>query len=264
MLQFPIYSEAYRRERIPCSTDLRSVRKIDTDGDGWALSTRLLGHSVLLYAEKGTLSVTLNGESLSLPKGGVLLAAAGMRFALASTGGGARFYLLEFDCSELAIFTAQKPFCIATLPANMRNAFGELYRETRTSGARLAGDCYLLLLLESIRKSHRTEPSLQKLYDSVCTYILDHAAEDPTAEEVADALGYNKDHLCRIVRRCSGKTLQTLLTEERLNIAKGLLSSTDYPMEKIASMLHFSNANSFLKYFKYHLTITPTEYRKQK
>lgn len=263
MLQFPVYSEAYRRDRVPCSTDLRGVQKIDTDSEGWSIPARMLGHSVILFAERGGLSVTLNGKAHMLVKGSVLLAAAGTRLALSSDGS-ACFYLLQFDCSELSIFTAQKQFCIVTLPTNARNTFAELYRAARTDGERLCGDCYLLLLLESIRKSHRTEPSLQKLYDAVCTYILDHAADDPSVWQVADALGYNKDHLCRAVRRCSGKTLRDLIAEERIRLAKGLLSSTNYSVEKIASLLHFSGANSFLKYFKYHVSMTPAEYRRKK
>lgn len=266
MIQFPIHTEAYRRDKVPCSTDIWRVQKISTDGDGWTFPHRMLGHSVLLYAESGDLSLSLNGESLPLKKGMALCAAAGIRFSLSPAGrGNVCFYLIEFDCNDLSLFTGQRHFCTTVLPAHIRSAFGEIYRSLHTSrGDTLLGDCYLLLLLQTIRQSLRAKPAQQQLYDAVCTYILAHAKEDPSAEQIADALGYNKDHLCRIVQKCSGKTLQALITEERLSIAKGLLSATDYPIEKIASLLHFSGANSFLKYFKYHASVTPTEYRRKK
>ncbi|MBR5012228.1 MAG: helix-turn-helix transcriptional regulator, partial [Clostridia bacterium] len=104
----------------------------------------------------------------------------------------------------------------------------------------------------------------QKLYDNVCAYISEHAKEDPSAEQIADALGYNKDHISRVVKKCGGKTLGEMIAEERINVAKGLLASTNYPLEKIAAVLNFSGANSFLKFFKYHVNMTPSEYRRKK
>lgn len=266
MLQFPIHTEAYRREKIPCSIDIWHIQRIDTEGDEWTFPRRMLGHAVLLYAESGALSLSLGDASFTLDKGTLLCAAAGQRLSLApKTGGRVCFYLLEFDCSDLSLFTARQRVCTAPLPVSLRNAFSELYRAAHAAlGSVLIGDCYLLLLLQAVRESQHAPPRGQRLYDEVCTYILAHAKEDPSAEQIAAALGYNKDHLCRTVRKCSGRTLKELIVEERLNIAKGLLSSTDYPVERIAAHLHFSGANSFLKFFKYHLSVTPAEYRRRK
>ncbi|MBQ9429612.1 MAG: helix-turn-helix transcriptional regulator, partial [Clostridia bacterium] len=128
----------------------------------------------------------------------------------------------------------------------------------------LSCDCCLLLILQAIKQTKTAVPAQQKLYDDVCAYIGKHAREDPSAAKVADALGYHKDYVCRVVKKCGGRTLGQLIAAERIGIAKGLLGSTGYPLEKIAAALNFSSANSFVKFFKYHVSMTPSEYRKKR
>ena len=266
MLKFPIHTEAYRREKEPFFTDVWSIRKVSTDADGWELPPRMQNHAVLLYVESGSLCFSLNGELFSLGKGEMLCADVGTRLGLRSAKEeSACFYLVRFDCSDLHFFIGDKNFHISALPSSVGTAFAEMYHATHQANRDfLAGDCYLLLILQSVKRGLGAAPAQQKLYDAVCAYVGAHAKEDPSAEQIADALGYNKDHICRAVKKCGGKTLSELVAAERVNIAKGLLASTNYSLEKIAAVLQFSSANNFLKFFKYHTSMTPSEYRRRK
>lgn len=266
MIHFPIHTEAYRREKEPFFTDAWSIQRVSTDADGWELPPSMQNHAVLLYVESGSLCFSLNGELFSLGKGEALCADVGTRLGLRSVKEeSACFYLVRFDCSDLHFFIGSKNFHIAALPSGIGGAFAEMYRATKQAQQDfLSGDCHLLLILQSVKRGLHAVPAQQKLYDAVCAYINEHAKEDPSAEQIADALGYNKDHVCRTVKKCGGRTLSEMIATERVNIAKGLLASTNYSLEKIAAILHFSNANSFLKFFKYHASMTPSEYRRRK
>lgn len=266
MLNFPIHTEAYRREKEPFFTDVWNIQKVSTDSDGWELLPSMQNHSILLYVESGSLIFSLNGEPFSLCKGETLCANVGVRLGLCSSRGESScFYLIRFNCSDLHFFIGNKNFHISTLPSGIKGAFTDLYRTTHQAKYdSISSDCYLLLILQSIKQSLNAIPSQQKLYDDVCAYISEYAKEDPSTEQIADALGYNKDHICRVVKKCSGKTLSEMIAAERINIAKGLLTTTNYSLEKIAALLNFSGANSFLKFFKYHISITPSEYRRKK
>ncbi len=266
MINFPIHTEAYRREKDPFFTDVWNIQKVSTDSDGWELPPNMQNHSVLLYVESGSLYFSLNGELFSLSKGETLCADVGVRLGLRSSKGESScFYIVRFDCSDLHFFIGKQNFHTSTLPSGIKGSFADMYRATHQAKLdSLSGDCYLLLILQSIKQSFNAIPAQQKLYDDVCAYISEYAKEDPSTEQIADALGYNKDHICRVVKKCSGKTLSEMVAVERINIAKGLLATTNYSLEKIAAVLNFSGANSFLKFFKYHVSMTPSEYRRKK
>ena len=55
MLNFPIHTEAYRREKEPFFTDVWNIQKVSTDSDGWELPPKMQNHAVLLYVESGSL-----------------------------------------------------------------------------------------------------------------------------------------------------------------------------------------------------------------
>ncbi|MBE6680315.1 MAG: helix-turn-helix transcriptional regulator [Ruminococcaceae bacterium] len=266
MINFPIHTEAYRREKEPFFTDVWTIQKVSTDSDGWELPPSMQNHAVLLYVESGSLLFSLNGELFSLNKGETLCADVGTRLGLRSSRGESScFYLVRFDSSDLHFFIGEKNFHTVALPSGIMGAFADMYHSTHQAKYdSISSDCYLLLILQSIKQSFNAIPAQQKLYDEVCVYISEHAKEDPSTEQIADALGFNKDHICRVVKRCSGKTLSEMIAAERINIAKGLLATTNYSLEKIAALLNFSGANSFLKFFKYHVSMTPSEYRRKK
>ena len=186
----------------------------------------------------------------------------GLRSADAKQG---CFYQVEFDCSDLSFVPLQNGICTAVMPGSTHELFLSLYRAMCPAERNLlASDCYLLLTLQEISKYAKSMPAQQVLYDRVCRYILMHTTDDLSVQKIADALGYHKDHICRTVRRCSGKTVKELIMKERIHTAKGLLSSTNYSIAKIAFLLQFPSANSFIKYFKYHVAMTPSEYRRTK
>ena len=150
MIQFPIHTEAYRREKEPFFTDVWSVQKVSTDADGWELPPSMQSHSLLLYVENGSLNFSLNDEFFSLCKGEALCVDVGMRLGLRSSKNESScFYLIRFDCSDLHFFIGPQSFHISTLQSGMGSAFEDMYRfANQANHDTVSSDCYLLLILQ--------------------------------------------------------------------------------------------------------------------
>ena len=55
--------------------------------------------------------------------------------------------------------------------------------------------------------------------------------------------------------------LKAYITRRQVEYARNLLSTTLYTVGQIAAMLSFKSENHFIKFFKYHTKMTPSEYR---
>ena len=82
-----------------------------------------------------------------------------------------------------------------------------------------------------------------------------------TAGECAMTLGYSEDYLNRYFKSRVGVSLKKYIDGVRLDSAKQRLLTENTPLSVLASELGFSDYKSFLKFFKYHLSMTPKEYK---
>lgn len=83
-------------------------------------------------------------------------------------------------------------------------------------------------------------------------------------DEISDALGLSKYHLCREFTHLYGTSPGKYLTNLRIQKSCILLLQNRYhTIGDIASMVGFSNDNYFCKVFRKSLGITPTQYRIQ-
>lgn len=128
-------------------------------------------------------------------------------------------------------------------------------------------DSYIKILLCSVAKSFRgrgesiSNDTKRSETAKIKEYLRCNADSGLTASKAAKALGYNPDHLCRIIRRDSGMTLSAYLNKLRLDKAKNLLLNSSMKISDIAYACGFSDDKYFMKLFSKKENITPTEYR---
>ena len=82
-----------------------------------------------------------------------------------------------------------------------------------------------------------------------------------SAAEVAAQFGYNEDYLTRLFRSKTGYGLKYWINRTRIDHIRTALLTTDTPLKTIAYDAGFTDYKSFLKYFTYHESVTPTELR---
>ncbi len=82
-------------------------------------------------------------------------------------------------------------------------------------------------------------------------------------EEVADALGMNKDYLGKQIKSKTGLSFRTLYNQMKIEYAKPLVRSGQYKVYEISEMLGYSSPDYFTQLFKSAVKMTPAEYRKE-
>lgn len=82
-------------------------------------------------------------------------------------------------------------------------------------------------------------------------------------EECADVLCYHPNHIARILKQEKGVTFSEIASAEKLRLAKYLLLTTEHPIKEIAEMLHYTNVQNFIRFFKNQEGMPPNKYRMQ-
>lgn len=119
----------------------------------------------------------------------------------------------------------------------------------------------LLKLLFCELLGRNTDPK-DLLSEKVMSYIRIHAASIESNEDVARVFGYHPVYLGDLIKRTTGKTLHTVITEAKLQLACRWLAGTDESIDDIAQLTGFCSRAHFCTLFKKKLGVSPTEYRK--
>jgi AraC-like DNA-binding protein len=83
-----------------------------------------------------------------------------------------------------------------------------------------------------------------------------------TPSDFADSLNIHVNHLNRAVKEMTGKTTSQLIGERILKEAKFLLKYSSWNVSEVAFSLGFTEVTHFNNFFKKHLNLNPTQFRK--
>lgn len=100
------------------------------------------------------------------------------------------------------------------------------------------------------------------LAERVMRYIKDNAVTIGCDAELGKAFGYHPVYLAAICKRHFGKTLHTVILNEKLCTALRLLLYTDQSVDEIALRCGFSSRSYFCTAFKKHFGMPPLAWRK--
>ena len=99
--------------------------------------------------------------------------------------------------------------------------------------------------------------------EKVAAWIDGNCHTAITETQIATQFGYNADYLNRLFKSSFSKSIKQYINERRIEYIKGLMLRSELPLKEIAIRSGFDEYKYFLKFFKYHEKITPTEFHKQ-
>lgn len=105
--------------------------------------------------------------------------------------------------------------------------------------------------------AHKFDQKFVKLLN----YIQENFLSDISVDALAESFGYNKHYLCRTFKQRTGKTITTYYTQLRICLACQQLSETNYPIKRIARECGYESEKYFMRIFKTHMGMTPSQYR---
>lgn len=100
--------------------------------------------------------------------------------------------------------------------------------------------------------------------EKAVAFIDEHVA-DPglNVATVARALSINATYLSHIFAEETGTRMSRYIATRRVELAKELLSTTEYQVKRIALQTGHSNPDWFSQIFRSHTGMTPLEYRRR-
>ena len=121
---------------------------------------------------------------------------------------------------------------------------------------------YIWKLLFSLQQMNTpAEKSYKKAEEYVeraCVLISDHYATT-SVQELARTLHLNRSYLSRIFKEITGISIQSYLTNTRLQAARSLILH-DYTVSQASAMVGYSDIASFSRAFKNYYKISPKQY----
>jgi AraC family transcriptional regulator, transcriptional activator of pobA len=114
--------------------------------------------------------------------------------------------------------------------------------------------------LQQIAKNADSEDAIFIRFTNLLEQVYSNSND---TEYFANHLAISTRHLCRIIKKHSGKTTKQLIIDRRILEAKRLLAYTDTPLKQIAFQLGFDEIAYFCRIFKQQTALTPTEFKQK-
>ena len=132
--------------------------------------------------------------------------------------------------------------------------------------------CELFLLLYrrliAVTETEECTPLSEKddasaRYNKIEILMQQHIREPICEEDLANALGLSIRQTSRVMQNVFGMSFRKKLAELRLHYAKGLLITTEMPVDKIAEEIGYTSPSGFHIAFRKAFGCTPIDYREQ-
>lgn len=105
------------------------------------------------------------------------------------------------------------------------------------------------------------EPQPNRYTEECKTYIFSHLHEKICIRDIASKLGIHANYLSELFHEHEGITVTAYIQNEKIKLAKNLLTYSKYTYSEIAAYLGYSSQSHLGKQFKHHTGMTMYQYR---
>jgi AraC family transcriptional regulator len=140
----------------------------------------------------------------------------------------------------------------------------KMYRLGRSGSDKRISDLSREMVRELCSKIRRyINSNYSALVRKAISYIELNLAQNLTTSSIAEELGISAGYLSKCFKAETGKTITLYIMEKRTAKAADLLNSSNLPIHHISAYVGYLDSNYFVKIFKTHYGITPSDYRKK-
>lgn len=223
-------------------------------------------HGELLHVIKGSVPITVDGESHELQAGETAVLFPYLTHAYENAPE-AEVLILLFDPRLTAFdttFLTQKPVCCYTntprLEPLLQRAV-EMLRRSRPKTAMAYVNAALGELLEILELVPSDGPS-GDMTVQLLSYCAEHFTEDITVSTLADALFISESYVSKLFSRNLKCSFREYINGLRVQKAQQLLEKSNLRIGQILSACGFQNQSTFNRIFRDHTGTSPRQYRK--
>lgn len=256
------------KSTISCTNRFASRAVLPNDWEGHNIT---LSDSKFYYLEQGEIIVEALGETIVGKPGDLFLIPAHTphSFRLTEQAYAEKFWC-HFELKRGSSDFFQNYSIPTVLHVKDRAVVNHLFRELvnssqlPTAQQELTATSAICRLVDYYFKN--TDVIERQIADDrihgVIAYIKEHYAEDLTLEHLARYANYSPNHLGKRFKDITGYPPMRYLNNVRIEQAKHLLQSTNYPVSRIMTQTGFTNAAYFSKSFKKMMGYSPQKFRK--
>lgn len=121
---------------------------------------------------------------------------------------------------------------------------------------------YIIEIFRLARRNEHSAGTSNSSVDAAIVYIEQNYQQNIRLEDLCEAAGVSKQHLCRLFKSTLQMRPMEYVTKVRIQHAKSLLITTNYSIKEIAEMVGFSDNSYFAMLFSRHEFMSPVEYRR--
>lgn len=223
----------------------------------WIHGVRTIGSYEIMLVVSGKVYIYEGEKQYCLEKNNLLILSPGVEHGGIRASRDVSFYWLHFRSD---IEFSEKYFRFQDT-AGLVGLFRMLLHNINTPFYPRSSSEYITrLILNEIEFLSGKENTDGKTAYMAAQYVAANIKNRPVVSDVAEHMGYNADYLCRLFKKEFGVSLKKYIAEETVKAAKLYLIETGRTVAETAKYMGYENENLFVKFFKYHEGITPTQY----
>ena len=207
----------------------------------------------LIFVIEGNIFIREDNCDYQLKKGDMILLSPFVTHrGYKESYGHTAFFWLHFFCDSPALLPPKTSTPSATTERTMREIM-HFQRFDR----RIAEVVLLKFLMEqncSVFEKNKTAYEVDE-------FIRINAHRPLSVTALAERFGYSPDHLSRLLSKEFGYDCKSAIIKKRLDFIESQLLNTDFTIKEVAQICGFEDENAFVKFYKYHTKLTPTQFR---
>lgn len=240
-------------ERLSCHSYFSKVR-------AERIPDRPIAYYDITLVSSGCLSYRIDGESVLLQPGDVIVLPAGCRRYRDKCIESASYTSFNFTLQNGGALPLRGCYKGALTPMvlgliRLYVSAEEPYEEEKRK--------YILttILYELLGFAQRKDESENVV--AIKRYIREHIAQPISLADVAEYVHLHPAYCCNVFKKEMGMTIVQYINTSRVELAKKFLLSADVVVGDISVLCGFSNYKYFARVFKKSTGLSPSSYRKQ-
>jgi AraC-like DNA-binding protein len=264
--------------------------------ENWVHNERIIDNFELIIGIRGTAYIQQDDEKHEVTQGTILLLFPGQTHkGYAYSKENTSFYWVHFLCNDVHMITVQNEGINEFLPINsdvqsrkvndsilipdfslpeniekIIILFRQLLHISNSNYYTSLISDYLvtLMLTELTQQTINNISQIIGNYDvknkkliNILEWIRINIDKEFTVTELAERFNFNADYLTRLFKKHLGLSTKQYINNLKITKAKDYLCQSEKSIKEIAFNLGFKDEKYFMKLFKEHENLTPSEYR---
>lgn len=229
----------------------------------WIHPRRTIDSFEVIFVYNGTAYITEENEEYILNSNDVLiLEPEKEHFGSMVSVEPVSFFWFHYNTTDEKYTNIPKHFNIM-YSFHLRTLFSQLLHIANTPDYNQScTDLFAALILEEILYQNRTvSNSGNSLAVQIKEWIRVNIDTNITVRKTAEHFGYHENYIGKVFKNAFNTGIKEYISDLKLKSAKNLLTTSLYTIKQISYLIGFESENHFIKFFKYHEKMTPTEYR---